>query len=358
MLFLILYPRYLQLILNNSYVLERIEKTKRFLSSIGEHLNDNLIDESGDRSNYFILETLLYYEAFLNYDDLSHFFNSTFDVSKYTHSKIFSFKLIQRLTQDSWYSDYYNMSDFLEYFVKSQESVQILNKSYKITEFRTIKKDYLISCKEIIKEKNKQSTKEELLELPVSAYIGKIHEIAKQHNVKFELTVYEGLTGCRKHNTRTGVLNFIRLLNNDRIEIDSIDVFYCSNCKKYFTHIEEFNNIEDRGVLLLNITYENISTRNYSSMSEESYFRKLKYTVNANDNLSHKKRKEIINGIVSISKSNINHMIHFIYNQISNKRAIRSKDNRRAIEKWKEDILYLKSLSGKEFSIYVVQSNL
>lgn len=358
MLFMILYPKYLMFFLNDPYNLDRIEKVKIFLNSIGEHLDDNLVDELGNMSDDFILESLLYYETFLAYDDLSHYLESTFEVLKYTQNKMYNFKLIHRMNQDSWYSDYYSMSDFLDFLIKSEQSVQISNKNYKITEFKSIKKDYLICCVEILREKKKQTIKDELLELPVSAYIGKIHNIAKQNNVKFELTVYVGLTGCRKHNTRSGIINFIRLLSNDHVEVDKLDAFYCSTCKKYFTHIEEFNSINHRGTLLLNITYENVSTSDYSNMPEESYFRKLKYTVNANDNLSHRQRKEIINGIVSISKSNINHMIHFINNQISNKRAIRSKDNRKAIEKWKEDITYLKFLSGRDFSIYVVQSEL
>jgi hypothetical protein len=199
-----------------------------------------------------------------------------------------------------------------------------------------------------------QNIEEITHEIKTTSFHVQLNNLVSKNKVKFNLTIYHcGTPGCLKHTYKKGEFNYVVIKKNGEIKTKKTIVNYYCECDKYFMSYEDWLKIDETGILLI-IKPEGFNKGDFSQYNEYSFYRRLQYNVNAVENLSDSERKRIINGIISLKGVDIDHMIYFINGQINNKKAIRSKDNRKAIAKWNTDKEYLISLREIRFRLNLI----
>lgn len=161
----------------------------------------------------------------------------------------------------------------------------------------------------------------------------------KQEYLSFDFTelhVYLNKNNCShlRHNLEhaNGV---IPLINGKNI---SIEVNYCCNCNEYFLEYSNYRFYKHKyGLMLGNVIFHNM---NNTDLLKESVLKLSGYTVNSQDNLHQNDRQKILANLINkdiISKERIISYLNFFINNA------KYRDNmKKAVEKWRIDILWLK----------------
>ncbi len=154
------------------------------------------------------------------------------------------------------------------------------------------------------------------------------------------------------HNVEKVAVIFVTL---EGVEVVIEPAYHCLDCDIFFMSEWDYNNcIHKYGVILGNICFRNSKSDKLSVFAQEhSLLNKCGYNVNQQDNLSSKKRQEIIKRVIELgimTKGRVLNLLEWLIKFHGS-----NPKNEIAKSKWQEDWVYTKRLSVGMQPVYRIK---
>ncbi len=148
----------------------------------------------------------------------------------------------------------------------------------------------------------------------------------------------------------------IKVMDSEGVYEVEVPACYCERCDKYYVLEKNYQELKKYGYICCKVDKYDVllspsDSDKFSNYKDKSLLMTYGYTVNSNDNLSDKKRQEILKFIISNKIMSKDEIISFLEWLISTKQN--NPNNIFAIRKWEKDIEFLNGISRRAVSVMV-----
>lgn len=169
----------------------------------------------------------------------------------------------------------------------------------------------------------------------------------KNTPIEFLIRINSFFCNSKKHSIEE-IIATVNVYNKRNGNLEEVEViaFYCKKCKLYFIYDSEYNKIIRKGIPICPVHEELkyfASGNDFDNYKAESLLRQFGYTVNSKDNLSSKKRHEIIELVLNNGFMNKHEILSHLSFLANSRKKIEGMSF--AVDKWNEDISFVSKLN-------------